>query len=126
MKDSFHFFIYSYLYTIPYQHNKVNIDINSIKKKKLLFQGVVFVSLYPKNSLNLTLKELNEAESRICFGISFQALAPWYPKEVSLSQSNPCLHGIMGYPKKLCPVCFCCVGFAVSVFSDFWIRSVTL
>ena len=47
----------------------------------MLFQVVVFVSLYLKNSLNLTLKELNEAESRICFGISFQALAPWYPKE---------------------------------------------
>ena len=39
------------------------------------------MSLYLKNSLNLTLKELNEAESRICFGISFQALAPWYPKD---------------------------------------------
>ena len=38
------------------------------------------MSLYLKNSLNLTLKELNEVESRICFGISFQALAPWYPK----------------------------------------------
>ena len=76
----FHF-IYSYLDTIPYQHNKVNININNIKKKiKLLFQGVVFVSLYLKNSFNLTLKELNEVESRICFGISFQALAPWYPK----------------------------------------------
>ena len=39
------------------------------------------MSLYLKNSLSLTLKELNEAESRICFGISFQALAPWYPKD---------------------------------------------
>ena len=39
------------------------------------------MSLYLKNSLNLTLKELNEVESRICFGISFQALAPWYPKD---------------------------------------------
>ena len=25
--------------------------------------------------------ELNEAESRICFGISFQVHAPWYPKD---------------------------------------------
>ena len=40
----------------------------------------MFASLNLKNSLNLTLKELNEAESRICFGISFQVLAPWYPK----------------------------------------------
>ena len=46
----------------------------------LLFQSVAFASLYLKNSLNLTLKELNEAESCICFGISSQVLAPWYPK----------------------------------------------
>ena len=39
------------------------------------------MSPYLKNSLNLTSKELNEVESRICFGISFQALAPWYPKD---------------------------------------------
>ena len=52
-----------------------------IEKIKLLFQGVVFASFYLKNSLNLTLKELNEAESLICFGISFQVLAPWYPKD---------------------------------------------
>ena len=40
----------------------------------------MFASFYLKNSLNLTLK-LNEAECRICFGISFQVLAPWYPKD---------------------------------------------
>ena len=37
----------------------------------LLLQGVVFVSLYLKNSFNL--QEPNEAESRICFGISFHS-----------------------------------------------------
>ena len=41
-------------------------------------------SLYLKNSFNHTLMELNEEESRICFGISFQVLAPWYPKDFLL------------------------------------------
>ena len=62
--------IYSYFDTIPYQQkffNKVDINIH-IKKFELLFQGVVFASLYLNNSLNLTLKKLNEAESRICLG----------------------------------------------------------
>ena len=43
----------------------------------------MFASLYLKNSLNLTLKELNEAESRICFWIALQVLASWYPKDFS-------------------------------------------
>ena len=41
----------------------------------------MFVSLYLKKSLNHTLKELNEAELYL-FGILFQVLAPWYPKDV--------------------------------------------
>ena len=34
------------------------------------------------SSLNSTLKELNETESRSCFGISFLILAPLYLKDI--------------------------------------------
>ena len=53
----------TYMDTLPFIYKKI----------KLLFQGVVFASFYHKNSLN-------EAESRICFGISFQVLAPGIQK----------------------------------------------
>ena len=75
--------IYSCLYTITYQQifeKKITITYR-FKEIKLLFQGVALASLYLKSSLNLTLKKLNEAKSCLCFGISVQVLAPWYPED---------------------------------------------
>ena len=80
-RTSFFFhFIYSYLDTIPYQHNKVNININNIKKKiKLLFQGVVFVEV----RVNLT---VNSFDILIIFKmVTFVLIEPVMSSHVSIA-----------------------------------------